>query len=79
MLIPEWLEGWGSLPKNTCEGVAKALLLPIIEPTINGKSFFVAGDQIVELEDSLHDAQPHWMGKELSENVDKGQEFLLGQ
>lgn len=79
MLRPDWLAAWGDLPKNTTVGVARALLLPVVEPHINGKSFFVAGDKIVELEDSLHSTQSDWMGQQLSEDVDKGQRFLLGQ
>ena len=79
MLLPEWLTAWGDLPKNTCEGVAHALLLPVVEPHINGKSFFVAGNKIIEFEESLHEAQPHWMGQQLSDDVNKGQEFLLAQ
>lgn len=78
MLLPEWLEGWGDLPTNIAEGVAHALLLPVTEPEINGKAFFVAGNRIVDFEDSLLDAQPQWMGQQLSDDVNKGQKFLLG-
>lgn len=62
---------------NSSEGVAKALLLPLIDQKLNGKAFFVAGDQITEFEDSLGETQENWMGKTLSENVNKGQDFLL--
>lgn len=79
MVLPDWLAGWGKLPINTCEGVAHALLLPVIEPKINGKAFFVAGDDIIEFEDSLFEAQPHWMGQQLSDDVNQGQKFLLGE
>ena len=79
MVRPDWLAAWGELPKNTSRGVAGALLLPVIEPKINGKAFFVAGDKIFEFEDSLHEAQPHWMGQQLSNDVDQGQKFLLGE
>ncbi|OCL12645.1 NAD(P)-binding protein [Glonium stellatum] len=79
MLLPEWNIKWGNLPKNSSAGVARALLLPVVHPQINGKAFFVAGNIIVDLEDSLHEAQPAWMGKELSDNVRHGQKLLLGE
>ncbi|KAF2855377.1 NAD(P)-binding protein [Plenodomus tracheiphilus IPT5] len=78
MLLPDWLEKWGKLPKNTCEGVAHALFLPVVRPDVNGKAFFVAGDKIIEFEDTLQDSQPHWMGKELSDDVNEGQRLLTG-
>ncbi|PYI24930.1 NAD(P)-binding protein [Aspergillus indologenus CBS 114.80] len=78
MLLPEWLETWGALPKNSSEGVARVLLLPLLRPNLNGKSFFVAGDRAVELEESLERTQPQWMGEELCAQVRKGQRLLLG-
>ncbi|KAF7555080.1 hypothetical protein G7Z17_g2417 [Cylindrodendrum hubeiense] len=63
MVLPDWLQKWGDLPKNSTTGVANALFLPILQPEINGKSFFVAGDQIIEFEDTLHNAEPQWMGE----------------
>lgn len=66
------------LPKNDPEAVARALLLPVVQTSINGKSFFVAGNEITELEDSLHETEPQWMGAELAANVREGQNFLLG-
>lgn len=77
MLLPHFLELWGTLPANKPEGVALALLLPIVRPEINGKSFFVAGHQIVEFEDRLHETQPLWMGEQLSKDVDEGQRRLI--
>ncbi|KAH6976476.1 hypothetical protein BKA56DRAFT_524003, partial [Ilyonectria sp. MPI-CAGE-AT-0026] len=72
MLLDDWLRKW-TLPKNSSAGVARALFLPVIKPHINGKSFFVAGNEIVEFEDSLHETEPLWMGKELCDNVRQGQ------
>jgi hypothetical protein len=60
-------------------GVAKALFLPIIRPDLNGKSFFVSGDEITEFEDTLAKAEPEWMGQPLCENVREGQRILLGE
>lgn len=77
MMLPEFINLWDSLPLNQPEDVAHALLLPILQPTINGKAFFVAGSQIVEFEDKLHETQPLWMGKELSANVNEGQRRLI--
>ncbi|EXJ73910.1 uncharacterized protein A1O5_02204 [Cladophialophora psammophila CBS 110553] len=77
-MVPKALTDlWENLPANTPAGIAIALLLPIIQPEINGKTFFVAGNEIVELEDSLAKSQPQWMGEELSRNVDEGQRRLL--
>ncbi|BCS25302.1 uncharacterized protein APUU_50013A [Aspergillus puulaauensis] len=73
-MLPEELSKiWGELPANTPDGVADALLLPSVRPEVNGKSFWVAGNQIVELEGALHAAQPQWMGENLSRQVDEGQ------
>jgi NAD(P)-dependent dehydrogenase (short-subunit alcohol dehydrogenase family) len=79
MLLPEWLQKWGDLPKNSATGVARALFLPITQPQINGKSFFVAGDNIFEFKQPLYDTEPVWMGKELCDNVRRGQKILLGK
>jgi hypothetical protein len=51
--------------------------LPIVRPDVNGKTLFVAGNEIVELEDSLARTQAQWMGEELSKNIDEGQRRLL--
>ncbi|EXJ86758.1 hypothetical protein A1O3_03712 [Capronia epimyces CBS 606.96] len=68
---------WGHLPANTPEGVARALLLPAVDQSINGKAFFIAGNHMVELEDKIHESQPSWMGEKLSEDVDEGQRRLI--
>jgi hypothetical protein len=73
MLPEEISKMWGELPANTPEGVASALLLPAVRPEVNGKTFWVAGNDIVELEDALHSAQPQWLGPTLSKQVDEGQ------
>ncbi|KAG2026559.1 hypothetical protein GB937_001340 [Aspergillus fischeri] len=72
MLLSEWLQTWGDLPKNSPSGVARALFLPVLRPTLNGKSFFVAGDLVFEFEDSLQQAEPSWMGQELCEQCANG-------
>ncbi|KAJ5631961.1 NAD(P)-binding protein [Penicillium lividum] len=77
MLLPSFIDVWRELPANTSEGVAMALLLPIVQLDLNGKSLFVAGNEIIDFEDTLHEAQPLWMGKELSANVDEGQRRLV--
>ncbi|KAH7408880.1 hypothetical protein BKA64DRAFT_570425 [Cadophora sp. MPI-SDFR-AT-0126] len=73
MLLPKFLDVWGDLPANEPIGVARALLLPAIKTDLNGKSLFVAGHKIVDLEEGLARTQPEWMGKELSDHVDEGQ------
>jgi hypothetical protein len=78
MLLSEWLETWGDLPKDSPLGVARALFLPVCNPTLNCKSLFLAGDRIFEFEDSLQQAEPSWMRPELCEQVRRGQQLLLG-
>jgi len=77
MLPQEIRTIWGTLPANQPWGVGHALLLPVVTPDVNGKSFFVAGHQIVDFEDSLHRTQPLWMGEQLSKDVDEGQSRLI--
>lgn len=79
LLLPGYLDRWraASLPACTPAGVARSLLLPIADPTINGKGFFVAGDKITEFEDTLLESEPLWMGAELCEKVDRGQELMF--
>ncbi|KPI35666.1 3-oxoacyl-[acyl-carrier-protein] FabG [Cyphellophora attinorum] len=70
---------WEGLPLNQPATAAHALLLPVLQPEINGKCFFIAGDEIVEFEDKLHETQPLWMGsKQLSDSVDEGQRRMIG-
>lgn len=77
MLPQAIIDIWGELPANQTSGIAHALLLPVMRPNLNGKSLFVAGHQIVDFEDSLHESQPLWMGKQLSADVDEGQKRLI--
>jgi hypothetical protein len=79
MLLPEMVSIWDGLPSNEPEGVARALLLPICRPEINGKAFFVAGNEIVDFEDTLLAAQDQWMGEQLSRNINEGQRRLLSE
>ncbi|KAK1765136.1 hypothetical protein QBC33DRAFT_516912 [Phialemonium atrogriseum] len=73
-MLPDWVrEKWGDLPANDASGVARALLLPALRPDLNGKTLWVAGNDVIEIEDALHDAQPQWLGSQLSANVDEGQ------
>ena len=76
MLLPELKAVWDGLPSNEPEGVARALLLPLCRPEVNGKAFFVAGNQIVDFEDSLAVTQDKWMGKQLSQDINEGQRRL---
>jgi hypothetical protein len=68
---------WGNLPQNEPLGVAQALLLPIIDETLNGRSLWVSGNKITELEKEINETQPLWMGRELSAAVNQGQMRLL--
>jgi hypothetical protein len=73
----EVLDIWRDLPANMPTGVGRAILLPLVRPEVNGKSFFVAGHKIVEFEDKLHDTQSQWMGEDLSKSVNEGQRRLI--
>lgn len=77
MLKEEFLRVWGELPTNEPIGVARALLLPTVRPDLNGKSFFVAGHQIIDFEEGLERTQPQWMGEQLSKHADEGQRRIL--
>ncbi|ETS80068.1 hypothetical protein PFICI_07597 [Pestalotiopsis fici W106-1] len=77
MLLPEMLSVWDGLPSNQPEGVARALLMPICRQDINGKAFFVAGNEITDFEDTLAATQGQWMGEHLSRNISEGQRRLL--
>lgn len=61
------------MPRNDTIGVAKALLLPAVRVDTNGKTLWVAGNDIVEIEDTLHESRPQWLGVKLSADVDEGQ------
>ncbi|CAP97142.1 Pc21g22450 [Penicillium rubens Wisconsin 54-1255] len=76
MVPPSVLKLWGNLPANQPWGVAHALLLPLLQPEINGKAFFVAGHRIIDLEDKLMEIQPLWMGEQLSSDIAEGQRRL---
>ncbi|KAK6066669.1 hypothetical protein SCUP234_11978 [Seiridium cupressi] len=76
-MLPDWIrEKWGTLPANDTNGVAKALLLPAVRTSVNGKVLWVAGNDIIEVEDAMHDSQPQWLGAQLSADVDEGQRRL---
>lgn len=73
-MLPDWIkEKWGSLPANSAEGVARALLLPAVRQDMNGLTLWIAGNQAIEIEKALHDTQPQWIGKQLSSHIDEGQ------
>lgn len=68
---------WGDLPANQAVDVAKASLLPILQPKINGKTFLINGGNITEVEDKLEETQHIWLGPELSAHMKDGQSRLL--
>lgn len=72
-MLPKFIEEiWGDLPRNTTLGLAKALLLPVIKEDMHGKSLWVGGNNITELEEKIQETQPLWMGPELSAGVNEG-------
>lgn len=70
-------EVWEGLPMNTPTDSARALLLPVLRPEIRGKSFWVGGGEIIEVEDKYHETQPIWMTKAMSDFVDEGQHRIV--
>jgi hypothetical protein len=42
-----------------------------------GKTFFVGGDKIIEIEDKMHEIQDQWLTPEMSEAINISQERLL--
>ncbi|EKD19251.1 uncharacterized protein L3040_009309 [Drepanopeziza brunnea f. sp. 'multigermtubi'] len=77
MLLPEFLRVWGDLPANEPIGVARALLIPVVRPHLNGLSLFVAGHEAVDFEEGLERTRTAWMGQKLSADVDEGQRRIL--
>lgn len=76
-LVPdEVVKKWSDLPRNSPEGVGYALLLPVVQESINGKAFFVAADKLVEFEQKIDELQPLWMGEKVSADVNEGQRRL---
>lgn len=76
--MPEFISDiWGDLPRNTAAGVAKAILLPVIRENLHGKSLWVGGDEIIELEDKIQETQPLWMGAKMSAGVVEGNSRML--
>ena len=72
--VPDWLKTvWGDLPANDPEGVARALVLPLLRPELNGRTIWVAGNKAVELEQALDATRPQWMGEDLSAAIKEGQ------
>jgi hypothetical protein len=77
MTSEKFLTMWGDLPSNSIEGVGKALLLPALRPELNGLAFFVHGDLITELEQTVGESIDIWMGPELAQRVKEGQRRIL--
>lgn len=68
---------WGDLPANTPLDVAKASLLCVVRPEINGKAFLINGGRFTEVEDKLDETQAVWLGSELDKNMREGQRRLI--
>lgn len=68
---------WGELPANSPLDVARASLLPVLQPEVNGKSFLINGGHITEVEDKLNETQPIWLGDELDKHMREGQRRLI--
>jgi hypothetical protein len=78
MFGPNLREKWSGMPLNSTEDVARALFISTVKPgDVNGKSFWVGGGTILELEDKLHETQPLWLGKEMSDYLDEGQRRIV--
>ncbi|KAM5357491.1 hypothetical protein ACJZ2D_016209 [Fusarium nematophilum] len=67
---------WAELPANTPLEVATGGLLPVVRPELNGKSFVIHGENIIEVEDKLSELQHLWLGPELDRDMREGQRRL---
>jgi NAD(P)-dependent dehydrogenase (short-subunit alcohol dehydrogenase family) len=77
-MLPKAIEDmWGDLPANTPAGVANALLLPAVREGVNGRSLFVAGNEIVDIEEKLGGCMGVWLGERLAGQVEEGQKRLI--
>ena len=77
MVTDQIRQVWGELPANTPLEVAKAGLLPIVRPHINGKAFIIHGNIMTEVEDKLDEVQSVWLGPTLDKNMREGQRRLI--
>lgn len=77
MVTDKIREVWGDLPANQPMDVARASLLPVVRPEVNGKSFLVNGGRITEVEDKLDETSPLWLGDQLAKDMREGQGRLI--
>lgn len=77
MVTDEIKKVWGDLPANKPLDVARASLLLVVRPEINGKSFLVNGGLITEVEDKLDEARHVWLGPKLDKDMREGQRRLM--
>ncbi|KAJ4250200.1 hypothetical protein NW762_012015 [Fusarium torreyae] len=68
---------WGDLPANTPLDVAKASVLPVLRPDVNGKAFIINGGNITEVEDKLDETQGVWLGPDFDKYMREGQRRLI--
>lgn len=84
--------GWKELhlPENEPEDVANSILICATANRVEdsnshkgaklpftGKIVFVAGGQSYEIEDSMQELEPEWLGRENSKSLVVGQDFLM--
>ncbi|KAH9218226.1 hypothetical protein DL95DRAFT_489966 [Leptodontidium sp. 2 PMI_412] len=78
--------GWRALnlPENEPSDVAKSILVCATANRhrgatlpFEGKIVFVAGGESYEIEERMTGLEPEWLGRENSERLERGQEFLM--
>jgi len=84
---------WGDRPVNSPKGVAKALIFAAVGKEwrvggvngeqqqgapVNGCTFWIGGDKVVEFEEGIWNARGMWMGEEMASAVNEGQKALGG-
>lgn len=88
-------KGWKALglPENEPEDVARSILICTTAETstkasvthsgaaipFSGKILYVAGGESYEIEDGIQSLESTWLGKENSEVLQKGQDFLTSE
>ena len=59
IMLPQWIiHLWGDLPANKPEIVARGFLIPALRHNLSGCTSWVAGKNVIELEQGLYDTQP---------------------
>jgi hypothetical protein len=71
---PVWTEKNPLL--NTAAQVARTSLEAAGNTELNGKAFYVAGGDAVDIDDGIQDLEPQWLGQKRAADLANGQQVL---